>query len=215
MQLSLELLERVFRSNQNDPNKFMSRLKQSSNPKHVLDVVAASEMLQKANLLIHDLMAIGQVKTQIFKEKKEYESRDQIFTLRSGDDPNKFYVYVFHLIPENSLTTKFSYCLGTLNAPTVFGPESALKLKGVLLNIFELHLKQEFIFPSWCNVFYINNLTSRAMPNIALSSIEDQLSNPLDFFPDAIETLKMYSINIKNIDLEIMDMFVSSDQLSN
>ncbi|EJP48383.1 hypothetical protein ACINNAV18_A0112 (plasmid) [Acinetobacter baumannii Naval-18] len=53
------------------------------------------------------------------------------------------------------------------------------------------------------------------MPNIALSSIEDQLSNPLDFFPDAIETLKMYSINIKNIDLEIMDMFVSSNQMSN
>ncbi|THV29921.1 hypothetical protein [Acinetobacter baumannii] len=215
MQLSLELLERVFRSNQNDPNKFMSRLKQSPNPKHVLDVVAASEMLQKANLLIHDLMSNGQKQSHIFKEKKEYESKDQIFTLRSDDDSNKFYVYVFHLIPENSLTVKFSYCLGTLNAPNVFGPESALKLKGVLLNIFELHLKQEFIFPSWCNVFYINNLTSRAMPNIALSSIEDQLSNPLDFFPDAIETLKMYSINIKNIDLDIMDMFVSSDQMSN
>ena len=214
MLLSLKLLEEIFRSNQNDPNKFMSRLKQSSNPKHVLDVFAASEMLQKANLLIHDLINKGQTHTQPFIEKKEYESNDQIFSLRSIDDPNKFYVYIFHLIPENALTTKFSYCLGTLNAPTVFGPESSLNLKGVFLNIFELHLKQEFLFPSWCNIFYINNLTSRAMPNIALSSIEDQLSNPLDFFPDAIETLKMYSINITPIDINVMDMFVNSEQIA-
>ncbi|MDT1781278.1 hypothetical protein NLX66_021005 (plasmid) [Acinetobacter baumannii] len=75
MQLSLELLERVFRSNQNDPNKFMSRLKQSPNPKHVLDVVAASEMLQKANLLIHDLMSNGQKQSHIFKEKRNMRVR--------------------------------------------------------------------------------------------------------------------------------------------
>ena len=184
----------IFRKNLIDKGLLIDRLTYSNNPLHRRDILACSEMLNKAIMVFHEMIENDAIAPSEFIDSESYLLRNQ----------------VFKNISPNSLTTEFSQCLGTLNSPNVFGHASPLNLQGVLLNIFEV-TNSSFVFPAWCNVFYINGHKNRAIPNIALSSIEPQLSSAIDFFPDAIETLKsLYSIQLNNIELNIDDVFIKS-----
>lgn len=205
----IELIE-IFKKNLTQKNFLIDRLIYSKNPLHIKDVLAVSEMLNKANIVFHDLINQGEKSPALYHPMDQYTLKDQVYILSKSDNNiDKTIIYVFKAIKANSLTTEFNQCLGTLNAPSIFGEKSNLGLKGVFLNIFEIHNDSKFIFPSWCNVFLIDGLQSRAMPNISLNSIEDQLTNPIDFFPDAIATLNdLYDFKINNIDIEISDIFI-------
>ncbi|WP_173912968.1 hypothetical protein [Acinetobacter sp. Marseille-Q1618] len=198
-----ELIE-VFKKNLTDKSFLIDRLVHSNNPLHIKDVFAASEMLNKANMVFHELLDTNENTPNEYIKMDKYSLRSQTFITKNKE---KTIVYVFNYIPENSLTEIFNQCIGTLNSPQVFGKNSHLNIKGLLLNIFEITPAQ-FVFPAWVNVFLIDGLTSRAMPNIALSSIEDQLSNPIDFYPDAIKTLDdLYNFDVPDVDISINDVF--------
>lgn len=201
----------VFRSNLIDKGLLLDRLTYSNNPLHRRDILACSEMLNKSIMVYHEMIENDAIAPSEFIDSESYLLRNQVYKKEiNKNNLNKTIIYVIHHISPNSLTTEFSQCLGTLNSPNVFGQASPLNLQGVLLNIFEV-VNSNFIFPAWCNVFYINGQKNRAIPNIALSSIEPQLSNAIDFFPDAIETLKsLYSIQLSDVELNINDVFIRS-----
>lgn len=204
----LTLIE-VFRNNLIQKGLLVDRLTYSDNPLHRRDILACSEMINKAIMVFHEVAETEALAPSDFIDSESYVLRNQVYQKDIfNNNSRKTIIYVFNHIPPSSLTTEFSQCLGTLNSPNVFGQASPLKLQGVLLNIFEV-VNSNFIFPAWCNVFYINGQKNRAIPNIALSSIEPQLSNAIDFFPDALETLKaLYSIQLSNIELNIDDVFI-------
>ena len=206
----LTLIE-VFRNNQIQKGLLVDRLTYSDNPLHRRDILACSEMINKAIMVFHEVSERDAITPSDFNDSESFLLRNQVYQKEIfNNNSKKTIVYVFHHIPSNTLTTEVSQCLGTLNSPNVFGSASPLNLQGLLLNIFEV-VNSNFIFPSWCNVFYINGKKNRAIPNIALSSIESQLSNSIDFFPDAIETLKsLYSIQLSNIELNIEDVFIKT-----
>lgn len=201
----------IFRNNLIDKGLLIDRLTYSNNPLHRRDILACSEMLNKAIMVFHEMIENDAIAPSEFIDSESYLLRNQVFKKDIVENnTKKTIIYVFKNISPNSLTTEFSQCLGTLNSPNVFGHASPLNLQGVLLNIFEV-TNSSFVFPAWCNVFYINGHKNRAIPNIALSSIEPQLSSAIDFFPDAIETLKsLYSIQLNNIELNIDDVFIKS-----
>ncbi|WP_436899595.1 hypothetical protein [Acinetobacter gyllenbergii] len=204
-------LIKLFRNNQTDPGLLIDRLTHSSNPLHHRDIPACTEMLNKALMVFHEMSENKKISPLDFIDQSHYSLENHVFLKQKNENNiEKTIIYVFNYIPPNSLTQEFTQCLGTLNSPNVFGNNSSLNLQGVLLNIFEI-VNASFIFPVWCNVFYINGQKNRAIPNIALNSIEPQLSNPIDFFPDAIETLnQFYAIELSRVELSIDDVFLKS-----
>ena len=203
----IELIN-IFKKNLSEKGFLFDRISTSSNPLHVKDVFSITELLTSSGFLLQELLESGQNEISNFESKDSYPLHNQVYI---SDQNDKYIVYCFHNIEPNELTTKFTQCLGSLNSPRVFGDLSPLNIKGLLLNIFEVHKINGFIFPSWCNLYLIDGLLSRAMPNICLTSIETELSNPIDFYPDALKTLNdFYRIQIKPIDVDIKDIFTTA-----
>lgn len=204
-----ELID-IFKENLNNEGMLLDLISRSENLLHARDILSITELLSSSAYLLIDLLEKGVSNIDDFQFPSSLPLHDQVYIKKSAD---KTIVYVFNYIEKNALTNRFKQCLGTLNSPNVFGKNSNMNIQGLLLNIFEIHNSKRFIFPSWCNIFLIDGQFSRGIPNVCLSSIEPELSNPIDFYPDALKTLKdLYGIHLKNVDITPQDVFVKAEK---
>ncbi|KAK7296978.1 hypothetical protein VNO77_49219 [Canavalia gladiata] len=162
------------------------------------------------NVCYEWVIEIAQSKGIKLKDDEIEIASSNALKARNMDYPTLIEIFRNNLIDKGLLIDRLTYSNNPLHRRDILACSEMLN-KAIM--VFHEMIENDAIAPSEFidSESYLLRNQNRAIPNIALSSIEPQLSSAIDFFPDAIETLKsLYSIQLNNIELNIDDVFIKS-----